>query len=44
MRTGTTTTGGNRRHLAVVLALTASVLVVQVIGAMLSGSLALLAD
>ncbi|WP_283398381.1 cation diffusion facilitator family transporter [Modestobacter marinus] len=35
---------GNRRRLAVVLALTASVLVVQVVGALLSGSLALLAD
>lgn len=35
---------GNRRRLAIVLALTASVLIVQVIGALLSGSLALLAD
>ncbi|MCF6506094.1 cation transporter [Blastococcus sp. MG754426] len=35
---------GNRRRLAVVLALTASVLVVQLVGALLSGSLALLAD
>lgn len=35
---------GNRHRLAIVLALTASVLVVQVIGALLSGSLALLAD
>ncbi len=35
---------GNRRRLAIVLALTVSVLVVQVVGALLSGSLALLAD
>ncbi|SFO60469.1 cobalt-zinc-cadmium efflux system protein [Geodermatophilus obscurus] len=35
---------GNRRRLAIVLVLTASVLVVQVVGALLSGSLALLAD
>jgi cobalt-zinc-cadmium efflux system protein len=35
---------GNRRPLAVVLALTATVLLVQIIGALLSGSLALLAD
>ncbi|TKJ19288.1 cation diffusion facilitator family transporter [Blastococcus sp. CCUG 61487] len=35
---------GDRRRLAVVLALTASVLVVQLVGALLSGSLALLAD
>jgi cobalt-zinc-cadmium efflux system protein len=35
---------GNRRRLAIVLALTASVLVVQIVGALLSGSLALLAD
>ena len=34
----------NRRRLGVVLALTAAVLVVQVVGAALSGSLALLAD
>jgi cation diffusion facilitator family transporter len=34
----------NRRQLAIVLALGASVVVVQVIGALLSGSLALLAD
>jgi hypothetical protein len=35
---------GNRRRLAIVLTLTASVLVVEVVGALLSGSLALLAD
>ena len=35
---------GNRRRLAIVLALTASVLVVEVVGALVSGSLALLAD
>ena len=35
---------GNRRRLAVVLALTAGVLVVEVVGALVSGSLALLAD
>lgn len=35
---------GDRRRLAVVLALTAGVLVVQVVGALVSGSLALLAD
>jgi cobalt-zinc-cadmium efflux system protein len=35
---------GNRRRLGVVLGLTASVLVVEVVGALLSGSLALLAD
>ena len=35
---------GNRRRLALVLALTVSVLVVQVVGAAVSGSLALLAD
>jgi cobalt-zinc-cadmium efflux system protein len=34
----------NRRRLAIVFALTASVLVVQVVGALPSGSLALLAD
>jgi cobalt-zinc-cadmium efflux system protein len=34
----------NRRRLAIVLGLTASVLVVEVVGALLSGSLALLAD
>jgi cobalt-zinc-cadmium efflux system protein len=40
-------TGGvadNRRRLAIVLALTATVLVVEVVGALLTGSLALLAD
>lgn len=36
--------GGNRRLLAISLALTATIMVVQVIGAILSGSLALLAD
>jgi cobalt-zinc-cadmium efflux system protein len=36
--------GDNRRRLALVLAITASVLVVEVVGAWLSGSLALLAD
>ena len=35
---------GDRRRLAVVLALTSGVLVVQLVGALLSGSLALLAD
>ncbi|MBY6062526.1 cation diffusion facilitator family transporter [Microbacterium esteraromaticum] len=35
---------GNRRLLAISLALTATIMVVQVIGAILSGSLALLAD
>lgn len=35
---------GNRRLLAVSLALTATVMIVQVVGAILSGSLALLAD
>lgn len=35
---------GDRRRLAVVLTLTASVLVVQLVGALISGSLALLAD
>ncbi|GAA3164612.1 cation diffusion facilitator family transporter [Blastococcus jejuensis] len=35
---------GNRRRLAVVLALTAGVLAVEVVGALVSGSLALLAD
>lgn len=34
----------NRRRLAIVLALTATVLVVEVVGALLTGSLALLAD
>lgn len=37
-------TAGNRRRLAIVLVLTASVLVVEVVGALVSGSLALLAD
>src|ERR671913_549716 len=36
--------GGNRRALAVVLALTASFTVVEIIGGLLTGSLALLAD
>ena len=35
---------GHRRRLAIVLALTSTVLVVEVIGALISGSLALLAD
>src|SRR5688500_2600290 len=35
---------GNRRLLAISLALTATVMVVQIVGAVLSGSLALLAD
>jgi cobalt-zinc-cadmium efflux system protein len=35
-------TGGNRRRPALVLALTTSVLVIQVVGALASGSLALL--
>lgn len=35
---------GNRRRLAVVLAITATVLVVELVGAAISGSLALLAD
>ncbi|MFD2078414.1 cobalt-zinc-cadmium efflux system protein [Actinopolymorpha cephalotaxi] len=39
-----TATGGHRRRLMLVLLFTASVLVVQVVGAILSGSLALLAD
>jgi cobalt-zinc-cadmium efflux system protein len=38
------TTGGNRRRLAVALAIIVTVLVVEVLGALLSGSLALLAD
>lgn len=36
--------GGNRRLLAISLAITATVMVVQVVGAILTGSLALLAD
>ncbi|CCG02185.1 cation diffusion facilitator family transporter [Blastococcus saxobsidens] len=36
--------GGDRRRLAIVLALTATVLVVEVVGALVTGSLALLAD
>ena len=35
---------GNRRLLAISLAITATVMVVQIIGAVLTGSLALLAD
>jgi cobalt-zinc-cadmium efflux system protein len=38
------TAARTRRRLGIVLALTASVLVVEVVGALLSGSLALLAD
>ncbi len=41
---GGTVTAGHRRRLALVLGITASVLVVQAVGAVLSGSLALLAD
>lgn len=37
-------TADHRRRLAVVLAITTSVLVVEVVGAVVSGSLALLAD
>ena len=37
-------TAGHRRRLAIVLALTSAVLIVEVIGAIISGSLALLAD
>ena len=37
-------TRGNRRRLAIVLALTSTVLLVEVVGAVLTGSLALLAD
>lgn len=40
----TTAAGGQRRRLAVVLGLTLTVLVGEVVGALLSGSLALLAD
>jgi cobalt-zinc-cadmium efflux system protein len=40
----TTTAGGHRRRLAVVLGLTLAVLVAEVVGAVVSGSLALLAD
>jgi cation diffusion facilitator family transporter len=39
-----TATGGHRRRLALVLALTGGVFVLEVVGALLSGSLALLAD
>jgi cobalt-zinc-cadmium efflux system protein len=38
------TAGGNRRPLAIVLGISTSILVVEVVGALLSGSLALLAD
>jgi cobalt-zinc-cadmium efflux system protein len=38
------TGGGDRRRLAVVLAITTTILVVEVVGALISGSLALLAD
>lgn len=41
---GTGDPGQHRRRLAIVLGLTATVLVVEVIGALISGSLALLAD
>src|SRR5829696_6261102 len=41
---GTSVRKGNRRALAVVLALTASFTVVEIIGGLLTGSLALLAD
>ncbi len=41
---GLTGTGRHRRRLAVVLAITATVFVVEVVGGLLSGSLALLAD
>lgn len=40
----TTSAGGHRRRLAIVLGLTLAVLVAEVIGAVVSGSLALLAD
>ena len=40
----TAATGSHRRRLAIVLALTSTVLLVEVIGALLTGSLALLAD
>ena len=39
-----TATGGQRRRLLVVLAITVAVMVVQIVGGLLSGSLALLAD
>jgi cation diffusion facilitator family transporter len=39
-----TSTGAHRRRLALVLALTAGIFVLEVVGALLSGSLALLAD
>lgn len=41
---GVTATGRNRRRLALVVAITATVFVAEVIGGLLSGSLALLAD
>lgn len=41
---GGTASAGHRRRLGLVLAITATVLVVQAVGAVLSGSLALLAD
>ncbi len=41
---GGTASAGHRRRLGLVLAITAAVLVVQAVGAVLSGSLALLAD
>ena len=41
---GVTGTGRHRRRLAIVLAITAAVFVVEIIGGLLSGSLALLAD
>jgi cobalt-zinc-cadmium efflux system protein len=41
---GAAGTAGHRRPLALVLAITATILVVEIIGAVLSGSLALLAD
>lgn len=41
---GLTATGRNRKRLVVVLAITLSIMVVQAVGAWLSGSLALLAD
>ncbi len=41
---GSSAVGARRRRLSIVLALTASVMVVEIIGAVLSGSLALIAD
>ena len=41
---GAATTGDHRRRLAIVLAITTTVLVVEIVGAVVSGSLALLAD